>query len=261
MNTSTVNGISTVTVDSILLFIWKTCLAHFKRGVFALEAHIDDFVFNCLLGFPYLQNAQEITDFQAILLAREYDSNTARVIKATIASGVMENGNNSLEARYAQAARRQARTRANTAERANTDGGKRFKAKLKVAEQQSRAKDLEIQRLQAVIAAGPSTPRQLASPITNSTARNDFSPLAGLSRLPAPNLFPGLPAMPRVAEPRSDFNYRLAMTSDILNATLRRIAYPSSDTVELDAHNHPLYSVDSDDEVLASDPYPSIPQL
>ncbi|KAJ6540038.1 hypothetical protein DFH09DRAFT_1396677 [Mycena vulgaris] len=56
--------------------------------------------------------------------AREYDSNTARVIKATIASGVLENGNDSLEARYAQAARRQARTRANTGERLNTDGCK-----------------------------------------------------------------------------------------------------------------------------------------
>ncbi|KAJ7677521.1 hypothetical protein B0H17DRAFT_1206935 [Mycena rosella] len=64
MNTSTVNGTSTVTVDSILLFIWKTCLVHFKRGVFALEAHVDDFVFNYLLGFPYLQTAQEITDFR-----------------------------------------------------------------------------------------------------------------------------------------------------------------------------------------------------
>ena len=33
MNTAAVNGIPTVTVDDILLVIWKTCLVHFKRSV------------------------------------------------------------------------------------------------------------------------------------------------------------------------------------------------------------------------------------
>jgi hypothetical protein len=33
MNTPHVNGVPTVTVVSILLFIWKTCLVHFKRYV------------------------------------------------------------------------------------------------------------------------------------------------------------------------------------------------------------------------------------
>ncbi|KAJ7653853.1 hypothetical protein B0H17DRAFT_1214515 [Mycena rosella] len=272
MNTSTVNGTSTVTVDSILLYWWAHKISY-PWLLPSLNRHLTSMSHlhwdltpgdtNPIEGSHVQDNQVNATNrtlIEAILLAREYDSNTARVIKATIASGVMENGNNSLEARYAQAARRQARTRANTAEGANTDGGKRFKAKLKVAEQQSRTKDLEIQRLQAVIAAGPSTPRQIAPPITDSTPRNDFSPVAGPYRLPALNVFPGLPAMPRVAEPRSDFNYQSAMRSDIPDATLRRIAYPSSDDVDLDAHNHPLYSVDSDDEVLAPDPYPSTPQ-
>jgi hypothetical protein len=31
MNTSTVDGVATATVNAILLFIWKTCLVHFKR--------------------------------------------------------------------------------------------------------------------------------------------------------------------------------------------------------------------------------------
>jgi hypothetical protein len=35
------------------------------RGVFALEAHVDEFTFNCLLGFPYLETAQEIADYRA----------------------------------------------------------------------------------------------------------------------------------------------------------------------------------------------------
>ncbi|KAF7333760.1 hypothetical protein MVEN_02332700 [Mycena venus] len=56
MNTPQVNGVPTVTVVSILLFVWKTCLVHFKRGVFKLEAHVDDYVFNCLLGFPPPRN-------------------------------------------------------------------------------------------------------------------------------------------------------------------------------------------------------------
>ncbi|KAJ7915276.1 hypothetical protein B0H13DRAFT_1610650, partial [Mycena leptocephala] len=64
MNTPHVNGVPTVTVVSILLFIWKTCLVHFKRGVFKLEAHVDDYIFNCLLGFPYLETSEEIAAYR-----------------------------------------------------------------------------------------------------------------------------------------------------------------------------------------------------
>ncbi|KAJ7692956.1 hypothetical protein B0H16DRAFT_1849836 [Mycena metata] len=330
MNTATVNGVATVTVDTILLFIWKTCLVHFKRGVFALESHVTEFVFNCLLGFPYLETTEEIAEYrafcetstnpkvknwwahkisypwllpslnrsltsmshlhwdltpgdtnpiegshvqdnqvnatnrtliEAILLAREYDNNTARVIKASLTSGVLENGNNSLQARYAAAARRQTRNKAKAVERAAADGGKKVRAKLKAAEQESRAKDLEIARLTAMLAAGPSTPRRIASPFpqTNHTPPANLSPVAGPSRLPALNLFPSLPPMTPIAEPRSDFDYQLAMRSDILDATLHRINQLPMYRGKLDSRNRLMYSVGSDDEVLASDPYPISP--
>ncbi|KAJ7158444.1 hypothetical protein C8R46DRAFT_1289908 [Mycena filopes] len=328
MNTSAVGGIATVTVDAILLFIWKTCLVHFKRGVFALAAHIDDFTFNCLLGFPYLETAEEISDYrafcerssnpkvknwwahkisypwllpslnrsltsmsnlhwdltpgdtnpiegshvqdnqvnatnrtliEAILLAREYDNNTARVIKASLNSGVLENGNNSLQARYAASARRQARGKVKAAERAAADGGKKVKAKLKLAEQESRAKDREIERLRAMLAAGPSTPRRIASQFSqiHRTPPDNLSPVAGPSRLPALNLFPGLPRMSPIADPQLDFDYQMAMRSDILDATLHRIAQSPRDHLESDSQDHILYSIGSDDEILASDPYPT----
>ncbi|KAJ6450516.1 hypothetical protein C8R45DRAFT_848984 [Mycena sanguinolenta] len=64
MNTPEVNGTPTVTVDAILLVIWKTCLVHFKRGVLKLEAHVDDYIFQCLLGFPYLETLEEIQDYR-----------------------------------------------------------------------------------------------------------------------------------------------------------------------------------------------------
>jgi hypothetical protein len=88
------------------------------------------------------------------------------------------------------------------------------------------------------------------------TPPDNLSSVAGPSRLPALDLFPGLPRMSAIAEPRSDFDYQVAMRSDILDATLRRIAQSPRDCVELDSENHPMYFVDSDDEILASDPYP-----
>ncbi|KAJ7820392.1 hypothetical protein B0H14DRAFT_3735693 [Mycena olivaceomarginata] len=51
MNTSEVNGMPTITVDGILPVIWKTCLVHFKRGVFKLEAYVEEYIFHSLLGF------------------------------------------------------------------------------------------------------------------------------------------------------------------------------------------------------------------
>ncbi|KAJ7767206.1 hypothetical protein B0H16DRAFT_1453534 [Mycena metata] len=206
-------------------------------------------------------NATNRTFIEAILLAREYDNNTARVIKASLTSGVLENGNNSLQARYAAAARRQTRNKAKAVERAAADGGKKVRAKLKAAEQESRAKDLEIARLTAMLAAGPSTPRRIASPFpqTNHTLPANLSPVAGPSRLPALNLFPSLPPMTPIAEPRSDFDYQLAMRSDILDATLHRINQLPMYRGKLDSRNRLMYSVGSDDEVLASDPYPISP--
>ncbi|KAJ7157483.1 hypothetical protein C8R46DRAFT_1294194 [Mycena filopes] len=332
MNSPSVNGSPTVTVDSILFFIWKTCLVHFKRGVFALEAHIDEFVFNCLLGFPYLETLDEIAEYrtfcenstntkvqnwwahkisypwllpslnrsltsmsklhwdltpgdtnpiegshvqdnqvnatnrsllEAILLydsgsnAREYDENTARRIKASITAGVMEDGNNSLEACFSAAARRQARARTKTKEKAAADGGSKvLKARLKTSEQQSKAKDAEIQRLRALLSAptaGPSTPRRGVSSSRNARLNSPaiFSPVAGPSRLPQLNLFPNLPPMPPINEPRSDFDYPGALNSDVLDATLHHIAHARSDDIMFDAQDRAMYNVgDSDDEIL-----------
>ncbi|KAJ7748352.1 hypothetical protein B0H16DRAFT_1888450 [Mycena metata] len=303
MNSSNVNGVPTVTVDSILLFIWKTCLVHFKRGVLALESHVDQFTFNVLLGntkvknwwahkisYPWLLpslnrcltsmtnrnwdltpgdtnpiegshaqdnqvNATNRTLLEAILLAREYDKNTARVIKASAESGILENGNNSLlsPATLLQLVAK-------------------LGAKLRAAEEQSRAKDLEIKRLKAMLSAAPSTPRRRRSAPSfesDRTPSNRVSPVAGPSRLPAPvagpsrlpalTLFPDLPPRTPIADPPSDFDYQAAMRSDVLDATLWRIAQSprDSDRIEYDPRGQPMYIVDSDDEIFASNPYPT----
>jgi hypothetical protein len=88
------------------------------------------------------------------------------------------------------------------------------------------------------------------------TPPDNLSSVAGPSSLPALEIFPSLPRMSAIAEPRSDFDYQVAMRSDILDATLLRIAQSPRDRVELDSKNYPMYFVDSDDEILASDPYP-----
>lgn len=55
----------------------------------------------------------------------------------------------------------------------------------------------------------------------------------------------------RAREPSSDFDYEAALKSDVLDTTLRRIAYGTSDPIDV-----PMYPVgDSDDDILASDPY------
>ncbi|KAJ7870988.1 hypothetical protein B0H14DRAFT_3571890 [Mycena olivaceomarginata] len=340
MNTLHVNGVPTVTVVSILLFIWKTCLVHFKRGVFKLEAHVDDYVFNCLLGFPYLETSEEIaayrdfcqastnpkvqnwwahkisypwllpslnrsltqmshlhwdltpgdtnpiegshvqdnqvnhtnlTILEAVLSARAYDQETARIITASKASGVMENGNNSQMARFSVQARRQARSRVKAMEKANADGGKELRGKLLKSQQQIATRDAEIKRLQAEVDAlqerqrapsqlfivdpppsSPSpTPRTRGSANSNYQAPSHVNdlPIAGPSRLPELD-FISRRRKPRAREPSSDFNYEAALKSDVLDTTLHRIAYGTSDI------DVPMYPVgDPDDGILASDPY------
>jgi hypothetical protein len=78
---------------------------------------------------------------------------------------------------------------------------------------------------------------------------NTPSPIAGPSRLPTLDV---IGRHHPILEPSSDFDYEAAMKSDILDATLHRIAYGTSDTIDV-----PIYPVgDSDDEILASDPSP-----
>jgi hypothetical protein len=52
--------------------------------------------------------------------------------------------------------------------------------------------------------------------------------------------------MTPIAEHRSDFDYAAALNSDVLDYTLNAIV-----------KEHPKYPIDGDDEVLASDPYPT----
>ena len=76
------------------------------------------------------------------------------------------------------------------------------------------------------------------------------SPISGPSRLPELD-FISRPQKPRVREPSSDFDYEAALKSDVLDATLYRIAYGTGDPIDV-----PMYPVgDPDDDILVSDPY------
>ncbi|KAJ6611295.1 hypothetical protein B0H10DRAFT_1809895 [Mycena sp. CBHHK59/15] len=73
MNTQQVNGVPTVTVVSILLFIWKTCLVHFKRHMsweklcltrlWRLGQRCQRQTCSFTDGFPYLETSEEIAAY------------------------------------------------------------------------------------------------------------------------------------------------------------------------------------------------------
>ncbi|KAJ6576380.1 hypothetical protein B0H10DRAFT_2102638 [Mycena sp. CBHHK59/15] len=340
MNLLSVAGVATVDIDSILMFIWKTCIVHFNRGVFALKAYISETDLAYLLGFPYLCSEEEIQNYytfcaestnakvqnwwthkmsypwllpslnrevsqmdkrhwdltprdtnpiegshaqdnqvnstrrsllDAILLAKKLDSDTARVIKATMTSGVLENPNNSLQSRFKNQSQRQARTKEKQRELESLTGreAKKLRAEVKAGKQQAKDDQLEIRNLHRQVqeltqgsASQPHTPRRqspaVAGPsrltryISTTLINNfdsdedmdDFAPCSPPTRMQALELFPGLRPMTPVADPRSDFDYAGALKSDILDKALRGIA-----------EDHPMYPVNGDDEVLASDPY------
>ncbi|KAJ7939863.1 hypothetical protein B0H13DRAFT_1586797 [Mycena leptocephala] len=110
-----------------------------------------------------------------ILLARQYDQNKARVLKISIESGVLENGNNSLQARFAASARRHARARVKQAESVELDGGKQLKAKLKAATQREKAQELEIQQLRSRINALASRSAVQSQPQLEASSRRCMS--------------------------------------------------------------------------------------
>ncbi|KAJ7829316.1 hypothetical protein B0H14DRAFT_3144043 [Mycena olivaceomarginata] len=263
LNLKAVDGVATVDVDTILMFVWKTCLVHFKRGVFALETYMDSLEFQYLLSFPYLETDADIQEYytfcgesqntklkgshahnnqvnktnatlyEAILSAREFDGENARIIKASLESGIWENGNNSLRARFSSQAARHA------------------------TEKSSKEKDLEIQRLNARLndltrPVASSSRKQIESFTPSCTPQSheiidlDNSPPHTASPMKALNLFPGSRRMTPIAEHRSDFDYAAALNSDVLDYKLNTIV-----------EEHPKYPIDGDDEVLASDPYPT----
>ncbi|KAJ7833307.1 hypothetical protein B0H14DRAFT_3462760 [Mycena olivaceomarginata] len=260
---------------------------HFKRGVFALKPYITENDLAYLLGFSYLLSSEEIEQYymfcensptkqvqdwwahkqsypwllpslnrelshfdkrhwdltpsdsnpiegshaqenqvnstnrtllEAILLAKKLDCDTARVILATLKSGVLENPNNSLQARFRSKSQRDAR---------------------------SREKRNEAQAL----TAGPSKPSKFTqgyeSPITIFDDADLDHSASGPSRMAALNLFPALRPMTPIAEPRSDFDYMAALNSGTMDRTFKAIA-----------QDYQMHPVDSDEGVLASDPYP-----
>ncbi|KAJ7777643.1 hypothetical protein DFH07DRAFT_766393 [Mycena maculata] len=338
LNLPEVDGMATVDVDTILMFVWKTCLVHFIRGVLALESHLDDYnLFQYLLSFPYLDSDVEITEYytvcgtslnpklkawwahklsypwllpslnrrlskisnkfwdltprdtnpiegshaqdnqvnntnhsliEAILLAHQFDSDNARVIKASVEFGIWENGNNSARARFSSQAARQARARAKNAETATAEGGSRgLKARLAAAEQLTHSKDVEIQRLRSQLNSrnltvpiptkdsdvGPSTPQckgafsptfiDISHSPKSDIAPSSSSPIAGPSKLPD-LLFSGLLGVQPLFLPDSDLDYVDALRSDRMNNVFEEMG---------------CYAVDGDDEVLASDPRPCSP--
>ncbi|KAJ7727651.1 hypothetical protein DFH07DRAFT_782395 [Mycena maculata] len=264
MNTQEVEGSATVEVNIILMFIWKTCIVHFNRGVFALEAYTDSNTFQYLLSFPYLETTTEILEYYAFCNA----STTPKV--------------KSSHAQDNQAAR-QSRSRAK-AEQEKIDGGaKQLKAKLKASEQSTRDKDLEIQCLRSQLTSGdrfafsqqsvvgpstysqrpitgPSTPQQsISRPSTPRRRvprlRNDkhspedlptSSPAVTPRQLPQLNVFTGLP-LDAVPDPRSDFDYAMALQSEFMDAVIEDLQRSSP------VH---FYPVNGDNEILASDPHP-----
>ncbi|KAJ6555805.1 hypothetical protein B0H19DRAFT_1261963 [Mycena capillaripes] len=211
---------------------------------------------------------------EAILLAKKLDGDTARVIKATMSSGVFENPNNSLEARFKSQSQRQIRSKEKQHQLESLTGrdAKKLRSEVKMSKQKSREDALQILKLQRQIDAltQRGVPRAVTPPSHAVARPSRINAVAGPSRLnsynvtpseeyidvdeysPPPsfpmralNLFPGLPPLTPRQEPRSDFDYPGALASEVLDRTLRKIE-----------EEHPMHPVNGDDEVLASDPYP-----
>ncbi|KAF8209019.1 hypothetical protein K438DRAFT_1754075 [Mycena galopus ATCC 62051] len=207
------------------MFVWKKCLVHFQRGVFALETYLDSLDFQYLLSFADIQeyytfcgasknlklkgshahdnqvNKTNATLIEAILSACQFDEENTQVIKASLESGIWENGNNSIHAGFSSQAARQSRS---------------------------------VEFLY----------NYQSTPLSHETIDLDNSPPHTASPMKALNLFPRLSLVTPIAEPRSGFDYAAALNSDVLDFTLNAII-----------EEHPMYPVDEDDEVLASNPY------
>ncbi|KAJ7795328.1 hypothetical protein B0H14DRAFT_2621050 [Mycena olivaceomarginata] len=291
LNLKAVDGVATVDVDPILMFVWKTCLVYFK----CLE-------FQYLLSFPYLETDADIQEYytfcgesqntklkgshahdnqvnktnatllEAILSAQEFDGENTRIIKASLESGIWENGNNSLHARFSSQAARHARSRQKKAEINSDPATKGLRSRLKATEKSSKEKDLEIQRLNArlndlfrpvasssrtqiesftpshtwLLRNGAAGPNHQSTPQSHEIIDLDSSPPRTASPMKALNLFPGSRHMTPIAEHRSDFDYAAALNSDVLDYTLNTIV-----------EEHPKYPINGDDEVLESDSYPT----
>ncbi|KAJ7278722.1 hypothetical protein C8J57DRAFT_1465066 [Mycena rebaudengoi] len=324
MNLPDVGGTATVDINTILKFIWKTCIVHFNRGVFGLKSYVSENDLAYLLGFPYLCSREEINEYYAFCAAstdpkvqnwwahkisypwllpslnrelsrmdkRHWDL-TPRDTNPIEGSHAQDNQVNStrrllLEAIFAakkldsdtlESSRRQwfqvswripttlSKHDSRTSRSGSLTGreAKKLRDEVRAGKQQAKNSELEILKLREQIAAlkqttvgqPPQTPRRQSQPVAGPSRlshQRSISPqnyinvdddFAAFSEPMRPfRLFPGLcPATP-IADPRSDFDYEGALNSDIIDTTLRAIA-----------EDHPMYPVDDDEEVLASDPY------
>ncbi|KAK7021573.1 hypothetical protein R3P38DRAFT_3541158 [Favolaschia claudopus] len=231
--------------DDILKLIWKTCLVHFNRGVFGLRDRVTDEVLQYLLSFPYLTTSEDIQDYytfcaestnpkvqgshaqdnqikptscpllEAILLAKDLDAQTARIIEEMVASGVLENPNNSLQARFKLKAQRQARAqekrRTSDAELITGKESRNLESKMKATQQES--EDLRKQIALLTQASGsipPSTPQR---PL----------PVASSSRLlPSPSN--SIIDVDALSDSDDDFDYAAALKSDVMSPIFKKMA-------------------------------------
>ncbi|KAJ7627356.1 hypothetical protein FB45DRAFT_1082631 [Roridomyces roridus] len=265
-------GLASLALDAIWIMVDTTfVVVHGKTNEWKLLIWLDDLDKRTTIGRVWSNRATR----EAILLARQLDSDNARIIKASVASGVWENGNNSTRARFKSQATRQANVRARAA--ANTENGtgvagKQLKAKLAAAERLATQQELEIQELRSQLSSSaqrshptPHSPTQLhpysssacidvdadwdypESPVPDPSRPHYSSvPEAGPSKLPnlLTSLFPMASPARSVA---SDFDYALALQSEYLDPMLEAMARSDFEP----------YPVDGVDDVLASDPHPS----
>ncbi|KAF9008367.1 hypothetical protein BDQ17DRAFT_1323705 [Cyathus striatus] len=127
LNNSNKTGLVLPDSNSILMYLWKTCLVHFNHGILNLRPHVSEDMANFLRSFPLLDSDDKIKHYQdfclklgqhnkkvkgshandnrfistkhtllqAILLAKGIDNDTAHVLKASIESGMLTNSYNS----------------------------------------------------------------------------------------------------------------------------------------------------------------------
>ncbi|KAK7017306.1 hypothetical protein R3P38DRAFT_3320602 [Favolaschia claudopus] len=233
--------------DDILKLIWKTCLVHFTRGVLGLRDHITDEVLQYLLSFPYLNTPEDIQEYytfcadsrnakgshaednqikptnrpllEAILLAKEQDAQTARIVEEMISSGVLTNPNNSLQARFKMKAQRQARASekkpATEAELITRKESRTLRDKIKAKEQEN--EDLRKQIAMLTQANGS---RLLSTP-KRSLPTASLSPSNAI--IDVDELFGSPPISVRDLSD-DEFDYAAALNSDVMSPIFKKMA-------------------------------------
>ncbi|KAJ7503913.1 hypothetical protein B0H11DRAFT_2221997 [Mycena galericulata] len=178
---------------------------------------------------------------------------------------VLENPSNSLQACFTNQSQRQARNgekqRELESESLTRGKAKKLRNEVKAEKERAKTQQMEIANLQKRIdaltwggASRPASPPQqpvaariLLLTIFAATPDNCIDVDAMSDSLPMRSLelFPSFHSPSPSVNSMSDFDYQAALNSDIMSPTLKRII-----------KDHPMYGVDSDDEVLTSDPYP-----